>query len=216
LPAFAAVLLDLDGLLIDTESVAMAAGLRALAALGHDVGPEVMLRLVGLDRLAGHAVLDDHLGGRLDRGALDRVWGAEIAAHHRAHGYALRPRVGDFFAALDAAGLPRAVVTSSYRKGALRKLALAGLADRVDGVVSRDDVDRAKPDPEPYLRGAALLGAPPARCLAFEDSDTGAAAARAAGCTVVQVPDLVPPRAGHAHHVAADILAGARAAGLIP
>ena len=58
--------------------------------------------------------------------------------------------------------------------------------------VCADDVTHGKPDPEPYLRAASLLGADPHRCVALEDSPNGVASAEAAGCQTVAVPSLVP------------------------
>jgi HAD superfamily hydrolase (TIGR01509 family) len=110
--------------------------------------------------------------------------------------------------------LPVAVVTSSTREQAARKLRVTGLAARFAVVVTCDDVARTKPAPDPYLAGAALLGVDPAQCLVFEDSETGARAGTAAGCFVVQVPDILPTRGEHARIVASGLLEGARAAGL--
>jgi beta-phosphoglucomutase-like phosphatase (HAD superfamily) len=58
--------------------------------------------------------------------------------------------------------------------------------------VCANDVTRGKPDPEPYLRAASLLGADPRQCVALEDSPNGVASAEAAGCRMVAVPSLVP------------------------
>jgi beta-phosphoglucomutase-like phosphatase (HAD superfamily) len=60
--------------------------------------------------------------------------------------------------------------------------------------VCADDVTRGKPDPEPYLRAASLLGADPRACVALEDSPNGVASAEAAGCRLIAVPSLVPIR----------------------
>ena len=57
-----------------------------------------------------------------------------------------------------------------------------------DAIVAGDEVTRSKPDPEPYLTGAATLAVSPDACLAIEDSPTGVASAVAAGCGVVAVP----------------------------
>jgi beta-phosphoglucomutase-like phosphatase (HAD superfamily) len=54
------------------------------------------------------------------------------------------------------------------------------------------DVSQTKPDPEPYLLGAKLLGVDPQRCVVLEDSPNGVAAAEAAGCAVVAVPNVAP------------------------
>jgi beta-phosphoglucomutase-like phosphatase (HAD superfamily) len=59
-------------------------------------------------------------------------------------------------------------------------------------VVTGDAVTRGKPHPEPYQKAAAVLGVPPGRTLAIEDSNTGARSAEAAGCTVLVVPNHVP------------------------
>jgi sugar-phosphatase len=80
------------------------------------------------------------------------------------------------------------VVTSASRDLARARWAGAGL-DITGPTVTADDVTSGKPDPEPYLRGAALIGAAPERCVVFEDSASGARAARAAGADVIAVGD---------------------------
>jgi HAD superfamily hydrolase (TIGR01509 family) len=92
--------------------------------------------------------------------------------------------------AVAAAGLPYALVTSSERSFMNAVLDRTGL--RFDVTVCADDVSATKPDPEPYLLAAKLLGADPARCAALEDSPNGVASAEAAGCQVFAVPSLLP------------------------
>ncbi|HXA59121.1 MAG TPA: HAD family hydrolase, partial [Streptosporangiaceae bacterium] len=55
-----------------------------------------------------------------------------------------------------------------------------------------DEVTHPKPDPEPYLTAARLLGVDPARCVALEDSPTGVASAEGAGCVTVAIPSVAP------------------------
>ena len=107
------------------------------------------------------------------------------------------------------------MVTSSGRDEAHHKIGVVGLRAAFPTVVTVDDVTRAKPDPEPYLLAARLLGVSPSRCLVFEDSEAGAEAAHRAGCVVVQVPDVVQASGRWAHHVAPDLMSGARRAGLL-
>ncbi len=86
--------------------------------------------------------------------------------------------------------LPRdrwAVVTSGTRALATRRLAVAGLP-RPPQMVPADEVMRGKPDPEPYLKGARLIGFDPKTCLVFEDAPSGIKSAKAAGATVIGVP----------------------------
>lgn len=207
-----ALLFDLDGTLIDTESLAIAAGLEAFAAVGFPVAPDFMHRLIGIDQPTAGAMIRSQLPG-IDLADLNRHWGAGFRAGVD-RGLPLKAGTTELLAAAPA-HLHRAVVTSSGRSEAHHKIGVAGLAASFATVVTVDDVSRAKPDPEPYLLAARLLGVAPARCLVFEDSEAGAEAAHRAGCVVVQVPDVVPASGRWAHHVAADLMSGARLAGLI-
>ena len=204
-----AVIFDLDGTLLDTEAITHAAAIGAFAACGVEVDPAFLLRLVGVDDATGAGRIMAAYP-KLDLVAFEREWRAG-SIRGLAGGVRLKPGVAVL---LGSISLSRAIATSSTRAQATRKLAASALPT-FDHVVTVDDVTRAKPAPDPYLLAAMLLGVDPARCLAFEDSETGAQSAHAAGMTVVQVPDLVPASGTWAHHVAPDILTGARAAGLI-
>lgn len=207
---FDAVIFDLDGTLIDTESVAIRTGRAAFAALDAPLDETVFHSLIGKDVTSGDAILRA-AHPDLDLVALNRLWRSEFEAEI-ARNLPLKPGV---FELLGLLRQPRALCTSSGRDSAQYKLGLAGLADAFAHVVTLDDVQTAKPHPEPYLLTAARLGVAPARCVVFEDSETGAAAAKAAGCVVVQVPDVLPTDGRHADHVAASLLDGARLVGLI-
>lgn len=207
---FDAVIFDLDGTLIDTESLALATGMAAFAAVGNPVDESFMHTLVGVDNPTANARIAA-LYPALDFDALHRHWRAGFD-HGVDTNLQLKPGVAELLAAL---GLPKAVATSSDRASAIYKISRAGLAPHFPHVVSRDDVASPKPAPDPFLRAAELLGVDPNRCLAFEDSEIGAEAAMAAGMYVIQVPDFVPATGRFAHHVAQDLLSGARHAGLI-
>jgi beta-phosphoglucomutase len=84
-------------------------------------------------------------------------------------------------------GYTTALATQSHREQARRVLDILGLADEFDVVVTRDDVDHGKPDPEMHLLAARELGVGPEECLAIEDSPAGVKAALAAGMEIVAV-----------------------------
>jgi HAD superfamily hydrolase (TIGR01509 family) len=206
---FDAVFFDLDGTLVDTESLAIAAGLAAFRHVGHPVETDFLHGLVGKDGPNTYRMILAHRPS-IDVVALRAHWSEGFNAR-LSRGLALKPGVTELLARIV---LPRAVVTSSARVEAQRKLDLAGLSAGFATVVTLDDVRAAKPAPDPYLLAAERLAVDPARCLVFEDSDTGAEAAHRAGCTVVQVPDVTATDGRFAHHVAADLMAGARLVGL--
>lgn len=89
-----------------------------------------------------------------------------------------------------------AVVTSATRPLAVARLGYAGLPVPKN-LITADDVVNGKPSPEPYLKGAALLGVPPADCLVFEDTPAGIASARAAGIRVIALGSTYPARELH-------------------
>lgn len=205
-----AVLFDLDGTLVDTESVAVVTGMAAFAELGVTVELAFMQGMVGKDQAATRAIIAE-LHPDVDMGLLQQVWRRGFAASI-AQDLRVKPGVRELLSGIT---LPMAVVTSSHRIEARAKVDIAGLAQHFGLIISVDDVTHAKPAPEPFLLAAQKLGVDPARCLVFEDSDTGAEAARRAGCTVVQVPDMQPTSGPFAHFLAEDLLAGARMAGLM-
>ncbi len=206
---FEAILFDLDGTLIDTESLSLAAGRQAFADVGYPVALEFMHELVGRDEPTGAAVIAAAFPG-LDQSLLQLKWRSAFRLE-MAQGLRMKLGARDLLARLTH---PVAVVTSSGRASAHHKLGLVGLSDHFAEVITLEDVTAAKPAPDPYLLAAERLGVSPARCLVFEDSETGAEAAHRAGCRVVQVPDVVPSQGRWAHHLAASLLEGARAAGL--
>lgn len=206
-----AILFDLDGTLVDTETVALATGHAAFAAMGYPVDDAFMHRLVGVDLPTSAAIIGAALPSLDQRGLQEHWRSAFVAAINET--LPLKPGVLDV---LGARLKPMAIVTSSSRPEAHHKIDLTGLGGFFDHVITLADVTRPKPAPDPYLLAAERLGVSPTRCLVFEDSETGAEAAHRAGCIVVQVPDVVPATGRWAHHVAADLLTGARMAGLLP
>ncbi|MBV2367003.1 HAD family hydrolase [Streptomonospora nanhaiensis] len=200
-----AVLFDMDGTLIDSESLWGRAESATVAALGGEWTHEDHRRNIG------------GASAQVARYILD-LTGAdappeEVAARMQAEfaralddGAPLRPGAKELVALVAESGLPSALVTSTRRALVERAIGAIGL-DSFDLSVAGDEVEANKPDPAPYLTAARLLGVDPAACVAFEDSAVGVASAMAAGCVTVAVPDQVelPPAPGL---VVRDSLAG--------
>jgi len=89
--------------------------------------------------------------------------------------------------------VPVAVVSSAFRREIDVVVDAAGLANALTLVVSREDVERGKPDPECYVQAAARLGVDPSGLLVFEDTEAGVSAAKAAGCYVVALTRTMEP-----------------------
>ncbi len=213
-PRYDAVVFDLDGTLIDTESLCNLAGVEACANLGFPVSMAFFESLAGIDDRTRARLIEEHVGATVELAAFLTEWD-RLCSERFARGIPVKAGAVELLEGLEAAGVPVALATSSRRGPAEEKLAATGLGRFFRTVVTFDDVAAPKPAPDPYLLAAERLGADPRRCLAFEDSETGARAAHAAGMTVVQVPDLHPTKGAHAHHVAPSLLEGALLAGLL-
>jgi HAD superfamily hydrolase (TIGR01509 family) len=90
--------------------------------------------------------------------------------------------------------VPMAVVTGGYRNVCLQILERVGIADCFDTIVASEDTSKHKPDPDPFLEAARRLGARPERCVVWEDSDLGIAAARAGGMEWIDVRSFHRPK----------------------
>ena len=202
----------MDGLLLDTENVYFAAFRRTLTALDLAQNDALFCSLVGTNGTLGRQLLRDGLPREISLTDFDAVWDADIAVQ-LSSGIPVKPGAAAFARHLRALDLPYIIATSTRTDRAHVHLAKAGLADLFPDVVGGDLVDRSKPAPDIYLHAATRLGLPPQRLAAFEDSANGVRAAHAAGMITVQVPDVVPPDAdlmALGHHIAPDLIAGAR------
>ncbi|WP_017608748.1 HAD-IA family hydrolase [Nocardiopsis xinjiangensis] len=181
----AAVLFDMDGVLVDSGS-SIREGVTAWAR----------------ERFLDPAHVLEHAHGRTDHDLarivaphLDPAEEAErIQAQEIAHGATVRamPGAAGLLTEMETRGRSWAVVTSAGRTLALSRLSTLGLpAPRV--LVTAEDVEAGKPDPGPYLLGAERVGADPSVCVVVEDSPNGVAAGAAAGMAVVAVATTTGP-----------------------
>ncbi|MFC8616272.1 HAD family hydrolase [Micromonospora purpureochromogenes] len=185
------MLFDMDGTLVDSEKLWDVA-LRELAAeYGGTLSDSARRAVIGTSMAESMRIVHDDLGQpeRDPQVSIDWI-NARILELFRT-GLRWRPGALTLLRAVRAAGIPTALVTSSGRP--LVEVALDTLGrDSFDAVVCGDEVDLAKPHPEPYLTAARLLDVPIGRCVAIEDSPTGVASALAAGAAVLAVPAEVP------------------------
>ena len=184
----AGVVFDNDGLLLDTEPCWTRAQQAVFARRGRVFDLAAKQALVGTAPVTAAAVLERLLDapGR-GRELADEMYKA--ALDEIARGATPRPYALELVR--DARGVvPLAVASNAPRSHLLAGLLRTGLTEMFEVVLGVDDVENPKPSPDLYLRACELLGVPPSRAVALEDSPPGVAAARAAGMLVVGVPSV--------------------------
>ena len=202
-----AFVFDLDGTLVETEELKALSYARAATELRPDLNEGEVISafgdLVGLSRreVAGGLMrrfgLEEAARARMAEFGVGTPWQAYvqirlgiyeellgdpklIQEHRYPHNIALLQSVR-------REGFPTALATQSHREQARRVLGILELADEFDVIVTRDDVEHGKPDPEMHLLAARELGVQPGECLAIEDSPAGVSGALSAGAEVIAV-----------------------------
>lgn len=190
------VLWDMDGTLVDTEPLWMAAETELVASFGGVWTHEDAMQCVGKG-LEDSAAIIQAAGVRLDIDEITRWLTDHVKAHLNPDTMPWRAGARELLHSLREAGVPTALVTMSLHDMAAHVASRLGF-DGFDAIIAGDDVEHAKPHPDPYLRGAAAIGVPIEDCVAFEDSNIGLASAIASGAHAVAIPWIVPivPRPG--------------------
>lgn len=189
----AAVIFDMDGLMLDTEPLAARAWTDAAAILGVAFDHAVTARLIGRNFPDCVALIRAHHGEDYPVDALMQAWHGAYDDIVEREGIALKAGLLELLAWLDAEAIPRAVATSTRRTRAQAKLERTALAHRFPTLVGGDEIARGKPAPDIFVAAATLLGIAPAECIVLEDSEPGIRGALAAGMAPILVPDGVAP-----------------------
>ena len=191
-----AIIFDMDGLLLDSETLSYETYVKTANRYGITAGFAGYSRMIGLNMIEGVDVLRSILPARIDAAIFKAEWVAQYN-ERLAGSVPMKAGVADVINHLAAHDIPMAVATSSQGEKARDVLDRAGLAAHMLAITGGNEVTRGKPAPDVYLasikkleRLAGINGAHD--CVAFEDSEVGVRAALAAGLRVIQVPDLVP------------------------
>ena len=189
------VLFDMDGLLLDSERLARDAFVLACADHGYEADLVTYLECIGSTYDKTRELIMAAYGEDFPYQAIDERWSHHYHARLAEGPVPVKDGALALLTHLAAREMPMALVTSTRRATAEQKLEATGLIRFFDSLICGGETEHGKPNPDPYLAGAARLELEPTCCWALEDSANGVRAAVSAGCTVYQVPDLVEPTA---------------------
>jgi len=206
----AAVLFDQDGTVADTEPIWMAAEAELMERHGSSWSTELGATVVGLPLIRSAQILIDRGGLAVTPEQAVETMLDVVGATIRRDGVPWLPGIRELIIRMRGAGVPCALVTSTYARVSQEVMDVAGRlpGGGFDLLVAGDDVEHPKPAPDPYLLAAHRLGVDIADCLVLEDSPSGIDSALAAGAHVVAIPCILPvaPRPGLSRMASAEEL----------
>jgi len=194
-----ALVLDFDGLILDTETPFRESWEEIYAEHGLTVTPETWASLLGSssDPPEAYELLERHLSRSVDREAIHaRRLKRELELLETEP---VMPGVRELIEEARSRGLRLAIASSSERDWVIGHLERLGLIEHFDAIVCSDDVERTKPAPDLYRAALEALGVRPNEAIAFEDSVHGVASAKSAGIFTVAVPNEVTRHLGNPH-----------------
>jgi HAD superfamily hydrolase (TIGR01509 family) len=189
----AAVVFDMDGLMLDTERPLMARWLQVSKAFGWEISAEVVIRTIGVNAATTREVYMSAYGADFPYQDIRAEVSRRIREEAEQEGVSHRPGLILLLDHLAGLGIPCAVATSTSRDTALWKLRKAGIEERFVVKVCGDEVARGKPAPDIFLRALELMDKAAADSVGFEDSPAGLRSLHAAGIRSVFIKDLIEP-----------------------
>lgn len=189
----AAVIFDMDGLMFDTERIALRAWQKASEVIGCEIPETIVKESIGLNVLNTKKLFERKLGKEFPFYQARELRVQYAAEHIAQHGIPIKDGLFELLDMLEAHVLLKAVATSTDRSRAESLLRSADLFDRFDTLVFGDDVSNGKPEPDIFLLAAKRLGIPAEKCMVLEDSESGIQAAHNANMIPILIPDLKIP-----------------------
>jgi HAD superfamily hydrolase (TIGR01509 family) len=187
----AAVIFDLDGVLVDSETVWDDARRELVERRGGTWRDDAQQAMMGMSSVEWSRYMRDELGVPMPPDAISVAVVANLEERYRER-LPLIPGAREAVMRL-AARWPLGLASSANRSIIELVLREAGLAECFEATVSSEEVARGKPAPDVYLEAARRLNSDPARCVAIEDSSNGLRAAAAAGMRLVAIPNAAFP-----------------------
>lgn len=189
----ALIIFDMDGLIFDTERLAITSWRLAGTDLGIDIPVTVITETIGTNIQGTEAIFKKHLGSNLPFERLKTLRFDYTRKLLDQNGVPMKKGVYELLTLIESKSIPKALATSTERSKTEKMLRRADLLHRFDLLVCGDEITRSKPEPDIFLTAAERLHCDPRECMVLEDSERGITAASRAGMLPVLFPDLKMP-----------------------
>jgi len=180
-------LIDMDGLLINSEEIANRTFKELVADLGGTFTDELHSQILGTTGAVWSTQIIEvcrlPISPQEFRDQFHKRYRVELD-----RSIELMPGAEELLDWIQVNRYKKALVTSSGAQTAQKNLRILGLEAYFDETVSAESIENGKPAPDPYIKGARLLGLQPEECIVLEDSNAGEESGKAAGCTVIAIP----------------------------
>lgn len=187
------IVFDMDGLMFDTERLAVEAWAFAGKQMGQSITEDIVIKTLGLNTENTQRVFNYYLGEDFDFSAARRIRIDYVTSYIENYGIPIKPGLIELLYYLKSNYYKITVATSSERERARYYFKKADISEYFDQIVCGDMIERGKPEPDIYLRASEIIGIAPDECFALEDSPLGILSAYRAGMKPIMIPDLLQP-----------------------
>ncbi len=188
-----AIIFDMDGLMLDTETIAYQAWKQAASELGYMFEEDDYYALVGKSIPIIEQGILDALGKGFNLDKAVKLKASYFEDSISKSGIPIKSGLLELLEVIDQLDLKKAVASSSHKQAILKRLTITNLIDRFQIIVGGDEIQNGKPAPDIFLEAAKQLDVPPKECIVLEDSSAGIQAAHSAGMVPIMIPDKNQP-----------------------
>ncbi|MBQ8614278.1 MAG: HAD family phosphatase [Ruminiclostridium sp.] len=185
-----AVLFDMDGTVLDTEPLSKLAWSTVLTENGYEFTDEMFYKHTGLNPASTEKLYKSYLGADFPYYEMRAKVHLFRENYRNKHGIAVKKGFHELSDYLRSKGIKAVIATSTPVNEAEKYLKIAGILDRFDFIIGGDQIEKGKPDPEIYLKAAAMADTDIKECIAVEDSTNGILSALSAGLKCVYIHDF--------------------------
>lgn len=186
-----AIIFDMDGLMLDTESIALDSWKKAGNEFGYTISRELMIKAIGTTLIDTKKLLVKNLGDDFPFEEVRKVRLNHTKEFISLHGVPIKKGLLEFLKYCKSKKIPTAVATSTARIDALELLKKADIYSYFDIVICGDEIEKGKPEPDIFLMASKKLGVKAEKCIVLEDSENGILAASRANMIPIWIPDII-------------------------